>query len=241
MSGTSNVDEDATLTLAAAAHELKNALAPLTLRLARFEMAAQAGRPAPLDEVRLARGDVRRLSALVNELMDDARWREGGAVVTKGPVDLAALVASLATTTAAAWEGRRELRLAPLPSATWVQADAARLRAVLENFLDNADKFTPPSTPVEVSLAALDDVFRVSVRDHGPGIATSDQTRLFTRFFRAPATAQSTRGFGLGLYLCREIARAHGGEVGLESTPGAGATFWLALPRALSSASTTAG
>jgi len=223
---------DATLTLAAAAHELKNALAPLALRLARFEVAAKAGRAASLEEVRLARGELRRLSALVNELMDDARHREGGPVLAKSRVDLAELVASLAATTASAWEGRRDLVVASLAAAAWVHADEARLRAVLENFLDNADKFAPASTPVEVSLAGEGDSFRVSVRDHGPGVAASDQARLFTRFFRASATANSTRGFGLGLYLCREIARAHGGEVGVESAPGRGATFWLTLPRA---------
>jgi signal transduction histidine kinase len=227
-----NEGQDATLTLAAAAHELKNALAPLALRLARFEVAAKAGRAAPLEEVRLARSELRRLSGLVNELMDDARYRDGGTMLAKRPVDLAELVATLAATTAATWEGRRDLVVAPFAPAAWVHADDARLRAVLENFLDNADKFAPASTPVEVSLAVEGDSFRVNVRDHGPGVATSDQARLFTRFFRASATANSTRGFGLGLYLCREIARAHGGEVGVDSTPGAGATFWLTLPRA---------
>ena len=72
---------------------------------------------------------------------------------------------------------------------------------------------------------------RISVRDGGPGIQPEDQQRLFQRFFRAPAVARRTQGLGLGLYLCRAIAAAHGGSVGVDSTPGAGATFWIELPR----------
>jgi len=223
-------DEDASLTLAAAAHELKNALAPLALRLARFEMAAKAGRVAPLDDVRAARAEVRRLAGLVNELMDDARWREGGAALAHDQVDLGALMTELGAATATAWEGRRTLFLAPVPSA-FARGDASRLRAVVENFLDNADKFAPPGSPVELALSCATRTVRVAVRDHGPGLPREEQARLFTRFYRAPGTAKTTRGFGLGLYLCREIAHAHGGEVGVDSVPGSGATFWLELPR----------
>ena len=71
---------------------------------------------------------------------------------------------------------------------------------------------------------------RLSVTDEGPGIGPAEHANLFQRFSRGPMTAKRTHGLGLGLYICRAIAEAHGGAVGVDSTPGAGATFWIDLP-----------
>jgi len=236
------VHDPTTLTLATAAHELKNALAPVALRLARFELAAKAGRVASVEEVRQARTEVRRLSALVNELMDDARLQQTGRdLCAHASFDLVPLLTDLVVATASAWEGRRSLTVGPLPSSAPLEGDSARLRAVLENYLDNADKFSPAGSPVEISVQARGGQLRVTVSDRGPGIAQADQARLFTRFFRAAATAKQTRGFGLGLYLCRQIALAHGGRVGVDTEAGAGASFWIELPIATNQALDTQG
>jgi signal transduction histidine kinase len=71
---------------------------------------------------------------------------------------------------------------------------------------------------------------RLAVTDGGPGISAENQALLFQRYFRAPETAEKTRGLGLGLYISKMIAERHGGSVGLSSTPGRGTTFWLELP-----------
>jgi two-component system, OmpR family, sensor kinase len=72
----------------------------------------------------------------------------------------------------------------------------------------------------------------IEVRDRGPGIAAADQARIFERFERAVPDGNKMSGFGLGLYIARELARAHGGDLTLRSAPGAGATFVLTLPAA---------
>src|SRR5581483_9709620 len=100
---------------------------------------------------------------------------------------------------------------------------------VLANFLDNAAKYAPEPSPIEVRLSRNGPHVRIAVADHGPGIEPDDQRRLFQRYFRAARTADSTRGLGLGLYLCRVIAEHHGGVVGVDSVPGRGATFWIDL------------
>jgi len=84
---------------------------------------------------------------------------------------------------------------------------------------------------IEVTVAREHGEAVIAVRDHGPGIAASEQRRIFTPFYRAPdQTAPREQGLGIGLAIVREIAQAHGGDVGVESELGAGATFRLRLP-----------
>ncbi len=102
----------------------------------------------------------------------------------------------------------------------------ARLARLLTNLLDNAAKFSPPGTPVEVRLTAHDDGLELTVRDHGPGIPAEDVPYVFDRFYRAEA-ARALPGSGLGLAMARQIARAHGAELTAGAAPGGGALFTL--------------
>ncbi|SCD49361.1 two-component system, OmpR family, sensor histidine kinase MprB [Streptomyces sp. Termitarium-T10T-6] len=102
----------------------------------------------------------------------------------------------------------------------------ARLARLLTNLLDNAAKFSPPGTPVEVRLTAHDDGLELTVRDHGPGIPAEDVLYVFDRFYRAEA-ARALPGSGLGLAMARQIARAHGAELTAGAAPGGGALFTL--------------
>jgi signal transduction histidine kinase len=111
-----------------------------------------------------------------------------------------------------------------------ISGDAERLGSVLANFLDNAAKYSPETSPIEVRISRAGGRVRVAVVDGGPGISPEDQAHLFQRYFRAEATAEKTRGVGLGLYISRIIAERHAGSVGVASTPGRGTTFWLELP-----------
>jgi len=124
---------------------------------------------------------------------------------------------------------RRMVTDLPLEPLT-VSADQERLSSVLANFLDNAARYSPENSAIDVAVLRAGDRVRVAVTDQGPGISAENQARLFERYFRAPETAESTRGLGLGLYLCRAIAERHGGSVGMQSAPGKGSTFWLDLP-----------
>ncbi len=115
-----------------------------------------------------------------------------------------------------------------------VFVDGERIRQVVTNYLTNALKYSREDQPVKVGLQADEQDARVWVRDEGPGIPLSEQAHIWERFHRVPGIevqSGSGIGLGLGLHICRTIIEWHGGQVGLESAPGAGATFWFSLPR----------
>lgn len=226
------LSEDAHAIIAVAAHELKNALGGIGVALARCEQRLANGKPVTADDVGVARAELRRLSALVNDLLDGARVDLGIVYVRRAAFDLTALVREVVEMFQAARGRPVVLDLPPGPVA--LDADAERVRAVLVNYLENAFKYAPPPARITVAVGAspAPGCVRLSVRDEGPGIAPGDHAQLFQRFFRAPGVAKRTHGLGLGLYLCRAVAEAHGGAVGVASAPGAGATFWIDLPAA---------
>jgi two-component system OmpR family sensor kinase len=115
----------------------------------------------------------------------------------------------------------------PLPT---VPGDRDRLRQLLLNLLSNAAKYTVSGDTIEVRAAAEDTSIVLSVADHGPGIAPEQQRLVFEKFGRVNSGGRSKPGAGLGLFIARSIAEAHGGTLDLRSDPGAGATFTVRLP-----------
>jgi signal transduction histidine kinase len=112
-----------------------------------------------------------------------------------------------------------------------LMADPQRLGQVVDNFLSNALKYAPAGSRVDVLVEREDGRAAVRVRDQGPGIAEQDRAMLFGLFQRLSAKpAPGARSRGLGLAVCRRIMQAHGGDIGMESGPGPGARFYLALP-----------
>jgi signal transduction histidine kinase len=117
-----------------------------------------------------------------------------------------------------------------------VLADPARIGQVLRNLLNNAGKFSPDGSPIEVRGELLDAVVRIEVVDHGPGVEPSDVDRIFEKYVQGGhKAAGATTGAGLGLYLSRRIVQAHGSELAVTPTIGGGATFWFDLKVAESS------
>jgi signal transduction histidine kinase len=117
-----------------------------------------------------------------------------------------------------------------------VWGDRVQVGQLLQNVIGNAIKFGPPTNGlVEISAAATDEGWRVSVRDYGRGIAPEDQVRIFEPFRRLRGTGHLP-GSGLGLAISRRIVLAHGGTIGVESKLGKGATFSFTLPDRQSSA-----
>jgi len=176
----------------------------------------------------LIAGETGRLATLISDVLDTSRIDVGTFTFRFSDVDLGELVRD---SVAAAGVSSDEVALRadvqePLPV---VRGDPQRLRQVLMNLLDNAIKYSPAGDEVQVRAHADDGRVRIDVRDHGPGIAREDQRLIFEKFGRV--TAGNTRpGTGLGLFIARSIAEAHGGTLEVASAPERGAVFTLELP-----------
>ncbi len=173
-----------------------------------------------------------RLAALVGDVLDTSRLEAGTFTYSFADVDVAELVREVA---ALVDLGQEDVAVradvdGPLPQ---VRADRERIRQLLLNLVTNAVKYTTAGDEVEVRAAAEDGSVAVSVVDHGPGISREEQRVIFEKFGRA-STPGSKPGAGLGLFIARSIAEAHGGSIDVDSREGEGATFTVRLPVAQS-------
>lgn len=168
------------------------------------------------------------LLTLVNDVLDFAKLGAGGIALRPAPTDLAALlqgVAELLSPRAA--EKGVEVAWAAPPTPTVIRADEGRLRQILLNLAGNAVKFTQVGGVLILAEAREAGRIRFSVQDTGPGVPKADQDRIFEAFAQSDAGQSDLGGAGLGLAIARRIARAMGGEVGMESPDGGGAVFWF--------------
>jgi signal transduction histidine kinase len=170
-----------------------------------------------------------RLSTLIGDVLDTSRIEAGTFTFAFADVDIAELVRETASLVEL---GTDEVTVKaavqePLPP---VRGDRERLRQLLLNLLSNAAKYTIAGDEIEVRAAAEDGVVVVSVQDHGPGIALDQQRLVFEKFGRVNAGGRSKPGAGLGLFIARSIAEAHGGSLEVRSEAGAGATFTFRVP-----------
>jgi signal transduction histidine kinase len=175
-----------------------------------------------------------RMAALVDDLLALSRLRAGKVRLRTAPCDLAELAvraAHVVEPLAAARGQRVELDLPPEPVP--VEADAERLERALLNLLGNAQKYGRPEGTIRVSVGHHDGQAHVAVADDGPGIPAAEHERIFDRFYRSESEAtRATQGHGLGLPIARALVELHGGRLWVESTPGRGSTFHVALPLA---------
>ena len=216
---------DPNLSLAAAAHEIKNALGPLAMTLQLAERQLLANQPVAPADLAFARAQVRRLSCLVEDLLDQTRADLGALAFRPRDTDLCDVVTDAVETFRRGKPAPIVVELPPRPLVASV--DAGRLQQVLVNLLENAVRYSPAGSNVTVCLArGARATARIEVRDAGPGLPADEQERIFDRFVRG-AASEGTSGLGLGLYLCRAIVEQHGGTIGVDSAPGAGATFWI--------------
>jgi signal transduction histidine kinase len=116
-----------------------------------------------------------------------------------------------------------------------VLADHDRIGHVFSNLIGNAMRHTPKDGSIALDAVLAENTVRFTVTDTGSGIAKEYQARVFEKFFQVPDV--EPKGTGLGLYIAKEIVRAHGGEIGVESEPGKGSAFWFTLPAVTNTAS----
>jgi len=169
-----------------------------------------------------------RLAALIGDVLDTSRIDAGTFSYRFSDVDISAVVRD---TVAMSVVGQDEVPIVieTTPDAVVVRGDPERLRQIFGNLIDNAVKYSPAGERVEVRVAHSNGTVLVSVRDHGVGIKAADQRLIFEKFGRV-AGGEAKPGSGLGLYIARSIAEAHGGTIAVSSAPGRGATFTVKLP-----------
>jgi PAS domain S-box-containing protein len=214
-----------------ASHDLGNPLNAMLLLLERLRRVDPEQDPERIREgLAAAVRQGQRLGQLLHNLLDLSRLSSGKLALEVARVDLSELVREVVerhTEQAAEAGCALKLEVEPHLEGWW---DPLRLERVVTNLLSNALKFGR-GRPVEVRLAQVGGRVRLTVRDHGVGIPPEAQRRIFERFEREKSAGKHA-GFGLGLYIVRQLVEAHGGVIQVSSTPGDGAAFTVELPRA---------
>jgi signal transduction histidine kinase len=175
----------------------------------------------------------RQLLALINDILDLAKADAGRIQLDVQPVAVADLLrGTIEEFACAAVERGLTFDVTVAPAATTVDADPARLRRVISNLVSNAVKFSPDGGRITIDATRDNGEVVVAVRDRGPGIAAVDQSRIFDEFQQVAPAGLAHPGAGLGLALARRFVELHDGRLEVESEPGGGSTFRLALPQA---------
>ncbi len=217
--------------LSSVSHDLRTPLATITGAASSLLEERDRLDPAARQELLQAiHEEADRLNRLVNDLLDMTRLESGAIQVRKEWHPLEEIAGA-----ALARFGRR---LEDRPVTTRLPADlplvpldGVLLEQLLINLLENALKYTPPGTPIEIAASVNDGEVRLEVADRGPGLPPGDEARVFDKFYQG-RQARGGRGVGLGLTICRGIAEAHGGHILAENRPGGGVVFRVALPLA---------
>ncbi|HVD31171.1 MAG TPA: ATP-binding protein [Methylomirabilota bacterium] len=215
--------------ISAAAHDLKTPLTTLVAQAQFLERRAETQPSAPADLPGLRRivREAKRLSSLVLELLDASRLEQGKLVGEREPIDLVELVREVA---------RRDLyeshRITVAADAPVVGSyDPRRIGQVVENLVENAVKYSPEDSEIQITVAQRNGEAFVDVTDRGIGIPAADLPQIFQRFHRASnVDDRRFAGMGLGLFICRGIVEQHGGRMSVDSRVGAGSTFHVVLP-----------
>ncbi|MFL5407237.1 MAG: ATP-binding protein, partial [Myxococcales bacterium] len=220
-------------------HDLKNPLSVIALQ-ARLLARKLDGRPMKEEQhaVAVIAESAAFIDRLVRELLEMAYVESDEIELHPEPLELSGFLQSVLERTVSTPDRSRVLLEIAAPCT--VSAESGRLERVVVNFVQNAIKYSPPGSRIQVRLEAQEDLAEVSVIDRGPGIAKEEQQSIFEKYKRAPE-ARNKEGLGLGLYVSRKIAEAHGGVVGVESVPGQGARFYIRLPRIAAQAAAAIG
>ncbi|HVJ92980.1 MAG TPA: ATP-binding protein [Labilithrix sp.] len=222
--------------LASLGHELRNPLAPILTAVELMKLRGDRTRERDIIERQAV-----HLARLVDDLLDVARIARGKIQVELKPTELATVVAQAVEVVSPAIAQRKQhLKVDVPPHGLLVSADVGRLAQVVSNLLDNASKFSPPGSDVEVSAERRGARLRLRVVDHGMGIPHAMLGRIFESFVQYRQRDDARVGLGLGLAIARNIVALHGGHIVARSEgPGTGSEFAIELPLLKAAAATT--
>lgn len=209
-----------------AVHELRT---PLTSVIGQVQLARRFVDKDPLrasEALDRTLDQANRMNRLLSSLLKDTRVALGALSLEVVTFDLGVAIATAISVHE--HEDAPRIGFDPVEMAR-VRGDPDRIAQILGNLLDNALKYSPPGSPIEVSLSVVDGEAIVQVADHGIGVPTDERDQLFTPFFRSSRT-RDLPGTGLGLHISKRLAEHHGGRLWLETSSDAGSVFALALP-----------
>ena len=226
------IEKNKTQFLNLASHELRG---PMTVVRGYVSM-LEGGLLGDLNErglkaVPVISAKVMEMNALIEQMIEAARLEDGALMLRPAEIDLRDVVSEAVEAARPLVDDRHEISLRIPERPVQVRVDAERVRTIVSNLISNAIKYSPSGGTIDCELTARAGIARVAVKDSGVGIAKEDLPILFTRFGRVSTpNTNHLPGTGLGLYLGRQLARLHGGEITVESAPGRGSTFTLHLP-----------
>lgn len=211
--------------LSGVSHELRTPLAAIIgSATSMLQAPAEAG-PGRRELLETIRDEAERMARLVHNLIETTRL-ESGARLKREPYPIEDVLGTALERLGKIISGRRvetdlpdNLPLLPL--------DPLLMELVFVNLIENALRYAPGETPIEISARERMDVLEVSVADRGPGLGEGDFVRVFEKFYRA---SKDAGGAGLGLAICKAVVEAHGGSICAENRPGGGAVFRMTLP-----------
>jgi two-component system sensor histidine kinase KdpD len=212
--------------LDALAHEFKT---PLTSIKAAASSILDEGLPAQKELVAVIAEETDRLDSLVSETIRMARIEAGDLRLDRRPQAVGEMITAALQKLRILLEDR-DVRVEIDPNLPEVTADAELIGLTVRQLLTNALKYANPESPIAVTAAAADGVVRISVKDFGPGIASRNLQRLFEKYYRVEDNTSRIPGTGMGLTIARDIVKAHGGEIGVQSIVGEGSEFFFTLP-----------
>lgn len=212
-------------------HDLRSPLANVISSLDILETMLPDEDPNLPSLVSIAQRSTNRIQRLTNSLLDISRLEAGQQVGNRQPTDILPIIQDACDLMRPVMENKQQHINLILPSKlNMVLVDADMVRRVIMNLLENASKYSPSGSMVQVGAKDSEEHVQIWVQDDGPGVPATERSRIFEKFTRLSLREQTTKGLGLGLAYCKLAVEAHAGRIWVESEPGEGACFIFTLP-----------
>jgi PAS domain S-box-containing protein len=214
------------------AHELRSPLTPI---MSSTEILKELLEKSPDQMLKRlvsnAYDGIQSLSSRLDDLLHLARYSQGAFTINTRGVDIAGFIESVASRYKPSLEQSGHTLVVDIADRLpEIKLDPSRMEQVLVNLLSNAGKYSPANTIIEVSVKVNDAHLLIDVKDAGKGLSETDQKSLFQPYHRLQQDRKNFPGLGLGLYICKQIVEAHGGQIQITSELGRGSTFKISLP-----------